>query len=113
MNVSPSVIAGWASILNYEERFRNRDSIRRYFFSIEMMVDPLLRMRSVDEKTQYAIFRSNLEAATRHWPNLMKMKDIDLTAMKKEIERFTSMDPDIKLQILRQAYETLFERLEF
>ncbi|KAI3697454.1 hypothetical protein L6452_30479 [Arctium lappa] len=113
MNVSPSVIAGWASILNYEERFRNKDSIRRYFFSIEMMADPLLRMRSVDEKTQYAIFRSNLEATARHWPNLMKMKDIDLTAMKKEIERFTSMDPDIKLQILRQAYETRFERLEF
>ncbi|KAI3729014.1 hypothetical protein L6452_17660 [Arctium lappa] len=169
-------------------------------------VDPLLRMRVVDEKTQYGIFRGNLEEAARHWPNLMKMKGIDLqrmvikhlitvdhaaakdmkgvvqeratmiwqmqhngydsgvftmrhtetfmgdmnlwktgyseegqrqqtqledlkkkyvakialhdqnlvkTAMKKEIERFTSMDPDIKLHILGQAYETRFERLEF
>ncbi|KAI3770224.1 hypothetical protein L6452_01350 [Arctium lappa] len=78
--------------------------------------DPLLRMRAVDEKTQYGIFRKNLEEAARHWPNLMKMKDIDLnlvkTSMKKEIERFTSMDPDIKLHILRQEYETRFERLE-
>ncbi|KAI3769874.1 hypothetical protein L6452_00988 [Arctium lappa] len=59
MNVSLSVIAGWASIMNYEERFRNRYSIRRYFFSIEMMANPLLRMRVVDEKTQYGIFRRN------------------------------------------------------
>ncbi|KAI3729493.1 hypothetical protein L6452_18153 [Arctium lappa] len=72
MSVSPSVIAGWASILNYEEHFRNRDSIRRYFFSIEMM-----------------------------------------TAMKKKIDRFTSMDPNIKSHILRQAHESRFEWLEF
>ncbi|KAI3664976.1 hypothetical protein L6452_43591 [Arctium lappa] len=79
--------------------------------------DPLLRMRAVDEITQYGIFWKNLEEAARHWLNLMKMKDIDLnlvkTSMKKEIERFTSIDPNIKLQILRQAYETRFERIEF
>ncbi|KAI3771575.1 hypothetical protein L6452_02740 [Arctium lappa] len=106
MNVSPSVIDGWASILNYEERFRNRDSIRRYFFSVEMMADPLLRMRAVDENTHYGIFRGKLAKAERYQRKLMEMRDIDLNDMKKEIDRFTSLDPDIKSQILRQARES-------
>ncbi|KAI3714992.1 hypothetical protein L6452_21955 [Arctium lappa] len=105
MNISPSVINGWASILNYEERFKNRDSIRQYFFSTEMM------MHAGGEKTQYD---SCLEEAERCRPNLMKMKDIDLkNATTKEIDHFTSLDLDIKAQILRQDRESRFERLEF
>ncbi|KAI3693187.1 hypothetical protein L6452_33018 [Arctium lappa] len=114
MNVSPSVIDGWASILNYEECFRNQTSISlTYKNKIFKQADPLLRMQSVDENTQYRIFQGKLAEAERYRPKLMEMRDIDLNDMKKEIDRFTSLDPDIKSQILRQACESRFERLEF
>ncbi|KAI3771904.1 hypothetical protein L6452_03076 [Arctium lappa] len=158
MNISPSVVNRWASILNYEERYRNRDSPRRFFFSTEMMSNPWLRMRSVDAKTQYDIFRKNLSKAARYHGSIIKMKDIDLAffpmlddaktwrtglvekgqrhqtqledlmkkyvakltlhdhnlvknAMMKEVERFNSMEVDIKARILLQANESRFGRL--
>ncbi|KAI3729181.1 hypothetical protein L6452_17833 [Arctium lappa] len=76
-----------------------------------MMNDPLLRMRAIDAKTQYDIFRKHLSEGARIHGSIMKMKDIDLNAMMKEVERFNSMESDIKAQILLQASEIHFEHL--
>ncbi|KAI3667780.1 hypothetical protein L6452_42849 [Arctium lappa] len=112
MNTSPSVVNGWASILNYEERYRNRDSLRRHFFTIDVMGDPLLRVRSNDMNTQYGIFRERLFFASKRNESVINMKDSDLKdAMSKEVGRFSSMDADIKSQMLRQARDSRFERI--
>ncbi|KAI3769873.1 hypothetical protein L6452_00987 [Arctium lappa] len=85
-------------------RTRSHEDVRR----------TVARGQSSEDERRVAGGRNPVEESIKGVEGGMGMKiHLVKTAMKKEIERFTSMDPDIKLQILRQAYETRFERLEF
>lgn len=72
------IIDAWGGLLNHNERYRNRDSPRRYFFSTEVMGDATLRTKSKDMNKQYSLFRRNLAASTKHQMDLVRMKDVDL-----------------------------------
>ncbi|KVH91295.1 hypothetical protein Ccrd_006691 [Cynara cardunculus var. scolymus] len=73
-----SVIDAWATLLNYEERYRNRDSLRRYFFSTEVMVDTKLRSKSVNHNTQYALFKKGLLSCAKNNWEVVQMRNVDL-----------------------------------
>ncbi|KAI3718737.1 hypothetical protein L6452_19619 [Arctium lappa] len=59
--VSPIVVDLWAELLNYEEKYRNKDSIRRYFFTNVVMGDPKLYTPFTYFNTQYDMFNTGLE----------------------------------------------------
>ncbi|KVI11001.1 hypothetical protein Ccrd_010593 [Cynara cardunculus var. scolymus] len=73
-----SVIDAWATLLNYEERYRNRDSLRHYFFNMEVMGYTKLRSKSVNHNTQYALFKKGLlSSAKKNW-EVVQMHNVDL-----------------------------------
>ncbi|KVH88430.1 Peptidase C48, SUMO/Sentrin/Ubl1 [Cynara cardunculus var. scolymus] len=73
-----SVIDAWVTLLNYEERFRNRDSLCRYFFNIEVMTDTKLRSKCVNHNTQYALFKKGLMSSAKNNLEVVEMRNIDL-----------------------------------
>ncbi|KAI3746501.1 hypothetical protein L6452_08935 [Arctium lappa] len=76
--VFPQVVDGWAEFLNYEERYRSRESIRRYFFTTKVMWDNDLRTPFTDFNSQFEIFSRNLSISARLDTEILKMRNVDL-----------------------------------
>ncbi|KAJ9539455.1 hypothetical protein OSB04_032188, partial [Centaurea solstitialis] len=72
------VIEAWCALMNFEERLRSRESIRRYFFSLEVMGDVNLRSTPYTHKTHYNLFRKSLLSSTKNNWDVVNMRDIDL-----------------------------------
>ncbi|KAJ9565425.1 hypothetical protein OSB04_001391 [Centaurea solstitialis] len=72
------VIEAWCALMNFEERLRSRESIRRYFFSLEVMDDVNLRSTPYTHKTHYNLFRKSLLSSTKNNWDVVNMRDIDL-----------------------------------
>ncbi|KAJ9547355.1 hypothetical protein OSB04_019898 [Centaurea solstitialis] len=73
-DVRRSVIDAWSSLLNYDERYRNRDSPRRYFFPANM-IEKLSTNNLIKD---YNTFTRNLSAASKNNMEVVRMKNIDL-----------------------------------
>ncbi|KAI3666865.1 hypothetical protein L6452_41904 [Arctium lappa] len=76
--VSQKVVDMWDEVLNYEEKYRNRDSMRRYFFTTVVMEDPNLHTPFTDFNTQYDIFSCGLLRSAHFDTELLKMRSMDL-----------------------------------
>ncbi|KAI3685788.1 hypothetical protein L6452_35046 [Arctium lappa] len=78
MHVSEQVINGWADVLNYEERFRSRDSPKRYFFKTGILVDGVTYYYMHDVNKRFTRFQRNLGLAASCNTDATNMKNIDL-----------------------------------
>ncbi|KAK9049308.1 hypothetical protein SSX86_031724 [Deinandra increscens subsp. villosa] len=61
VEVHLNVINAWSRVLNYQERFRNKDSPSRLFLS-PMMLDPTLYAGKVKNETRLTHFESNMDS---------------------------------------------------
>ncbi|KVH87935.1 hypothetical protein Ccrd_024718 [Cynara cardunculus var. scolymus] len=74
-----SVIDAWATFLNYEERFRNRDSLRHYSLTLKLWyTDTKLRSKCVNHNTQYALFKKGGLSSAKNNLEVVEMRNIDL-----------------------------------
>ncbi|KAK9053674.1 hypothetical protein SSX86_024748 [Deinandra increscens subsp. villosa] len=61
VEVHLNVINAWSRVLNYQERFRNKDSPSRLFLS-PMMLEPTLYAGKVKNETRLTHFESNMDS---------------------------------------------------
>ncbi|KAJ9556428.1 hypothetical protein OSB04_011042 [Centaurea solstitialis] len=73
-----SVLDAWESLLNYEERRRNRDSPRRYFFNTAILGNMHMRTRPTNISNMYPLFKKNLSFSAKNNKDVIRLKDIDL-----------------------------------
>ncbi|KAJ9547567.1 hypothetical protein OSB04_020110 [Centaurea solstitialis] len=72
------VVDAFATILNDEERMRNRDSPRRYFFHTSILGDLWLKCYLTDVTHMYKSFRRSLAKSVNNNKDIANMKSVDL-----------------------------------
>ncbi|KAI3697459.1 hypothetical protein L6452_30487 [Arctium lappa] len=72
------VVDMWVEILNYEEKYRNKDSIRRYFFTTVVMEDLKLHTPFAGFNTQYDMFNAGLARSAHSNTKVLDMRIMDL-----------------------------------
>ncbi|KVI08602.1 hypothetical protein Ccrd_013052 [Cynara cardunculus var. scolymus] len=78
-----SVIDAWATLLNYEEWYRNRDSLRRYFFNTEVMQRLMIRhLNTIGHASGKELDETGQERLRLDWQTQYNFDDCGVFTMR-------------------------------